>query len=177
MTLSPRLIAAAALALALFAAGWLANGWRLNARIARMETDQATALLAAQQAAKQALDRAIAAERDGQALAGRAAEAEAAASRTGREKDDAIRKLSARRPCLNANVVSVLNNELGGANTGGVPPPAGGAARPAPGAPPDSGNATDEDIAIWARYAIERYNLCRGRIDALNEFHRPAPND
>jgi len=40
-TLNPKLIAAAALALALFSAGWLVNGWRLESQITALKTAQA----------------------------------------------------------------------------------------------------------------------------------------
>ena len=53
--LTPLSIRLAAYALAcalLFGAGWLTNGWRLNAHIAQIETDQAQALTAAIQQAR-----------------------------------------------------------------------------------------------------------------------------
>ena len=53
--LTPLYIRLAAYALAcalLFGAGWIAQGWRLNAQIAQIETDQAQALTAAIQQAR-----------------------------------------------------------------------------------------------------------------------------
>ena len=50
--LSIRLAAYAAVCALLFGAGWLTNGWRLNAQIAQIETDQAQALTAAIQQAR-----------------------------------------------------------------------------------------------------------------------------
>ena len=47
-----RLAAYAAVCALMFGAGWLTNGWRLNAQIAQMQADQAQALTAAIQQAR-----------------------------------------------------------------------------------------------------------------------------
>ena len=47
-----RLAAYAAVCAVLFGAGWIAQGWRLNAQIAQMQADQAQALTAAIQQAR-----------------------------------------------------------------------------------------------------------------------------
>ncbi len=162
-----RLLIAITIAVAAFCGGWLGQGWRLKAEITRIEAEHAKAM-------RIALERALETEREGDAIALRVLELEAEAITRGREKDDEIRKLTSGRLCLSADVVRLLNDR----GSASLPAPTGGAARTDVGvaADPDDGQwATDEDVAIWARFANDQYDACRARIDALRGFYSLKP--
>lgn len=163
---------ALAIAVISFGGGWSANGWRLGAEIGRLEVARAEDLASAEKQLRDALVRARAAEHDGQEQAARVLAAEGELARIGKEKDNAIRELSARRPCLSANLVRVLNAGTPAA-AAAVPTTPGGAARSASGLTADPGDAaaSDEDVALWARDARDQYDACRARIAALKNFH------
>lgn len=157
--MSPANLAAVALAVACFAAGWLVEGWRLGGEIARIE--RAVAEQRAKDAAA-AADEIRAAVQRGNDLAARTAAAENALTIAHREKADAIRRLTVGRPCLDRAAVRLLDQPAGGAAA--VPAAAG---QPAAA---DAAFATDTDVGIWIGEARRAYDTCRGRIAALADF-------
>lgn len=97
-----------------------------------------------------------------------------------REKHDAIAKATTGRPCLGGPALRLLNSAAG-LNVAGMPsahsgPVATGAAAAAHS--DDQGLiATDADITGWSIDAGAQYEVCRGRLDALIEWHVvPAPS-
>jgi hypothetical protein len=159
------------------------KGWRWEARVEAREAD-----ILRERIAVYAIARSL--EAAGEEQARKLLAQEAANRKLGKEKDDAIRKLATGRACLGADLVGLLND--GAESSGpGLSAPAGGLAYPAAAAATDSGIrsqesgisetpgirtawATDADVALWIRFAREQYDVCRRRIDALNEFFTPA---
>ncbi|MDR2113413.1 MAG: hypothetical protein LBQ62_09995 [Candidatus Accumulibacter sp.] len=146
-------------------AGWTINDWWWEAKWGRREAEVAQSINATHQAVVAALEKARAVEAAGEAAAQRQIALEAQNAKLGKEKDDALRKLTTGRACLDAPVVGLLNADAFAANGPGLRPPAGGVARAA------AGFASDTDVALWARNARDQYDRCRGRIDALNAFY------
>ena len=91
------------------------------------------------------------------------AQSEQAAVAASEEKERAIRRLTAGRPCLDGAVVRVLNQPAGlkPADLPTVAAEPGGA---------DAGFATDTDVALWAASCRRHYDTCRGRIAAIAEI-------
>ena len=80
----------------------------------------------------------------------------------------AIPQVTSRRPCLGPAALRVLDSAPG-LDVAGLPPAASGAA--AEGGPV----ATDTDIGGWAVDAGAAHDICRARLDALIDWHAPAP--
>lgn len=178
--MTDRLIIAAALLIAGFAGGWVAQGWRAEARISAMD--------AAQRARDaQAADLIAQAERDNRARLERAAAAAdaavvaanaraAAADRKAQELRHAIETAtSATRPCLSGAAVRLLNTPAApGAGNPDLRLPAHPASPAAAAAPAstDSGQlaASERDIAEWIVTARWMYETCVTRIDALRQW-------
>ncbi|MDR2624948.1 MAG: hypothetical protein LBC37_01285 [Zoogloeaceae bacterium] len=160
--------------------GWISNGWRWEARYAALEKAQAekeTELVLAVSAARES---AIAAIERGEALAAEVNAGEAERIKLARERDDAIRKNTTGRACLDAGVVGLLNHGAAAAGSG-LRPPSGDAPGATAGIATDTDVrhqesgirnqwATDTDVALWAGFARDQYETCRGRIDALRQF-------
>jgi hypothetical protein len=151
----------AALLALMFAAGWITQGWQKDAEISRLETRQ-------QQQRNDALNAALirldAAGKVNEQLAAGLAVSENARTQLAEEKDREIRRLTTGRRCLDAAVVRVLN-----ADAAVALPPAG--AEPVSA---DAAFATDTDVGLWARTCRDRYDTCRGRLEAVNAFYRDA---
>ena len=131
-----------------------------NAEIAELRASHAVvAALSAQSALYRLQD----ANRRGDALAARAAAAESLSQTHIEEKNDAIRRLTAGRPCLGSAAVRLLNQPAG-LKPAAVPETA---SQPA-GA--DAAFATDTDVGLWANTARRQYDTCRGRLGAVAEF-------
>jgi hypothetical protein len=172
---------AAALMVWTLLAAW--GGWKTGREQAEARCAAMVATLRADhaQAVAEAHEKAADAQKMGEALAGQQLALEARNAKLGKERDDALRKITTGRACLGADAVRLLNAADTSAPGLRLPAPAGGLAGP-PAAPSgDSGDwapgswTSDADVALWARFAREQYDLCRGRIDALNDFHG-APN-
>ena len=155
-----RTVVLALVAALIFAAGWLAEGWRKDAEIGRLE--RAHAEERARDAEAAAEDIAAAVKR-GDALAARVAAAETARDTALEETRDALRKVTTGRPCLSGPAVRLLNDPAGLRQP--VPAPAGQPALA------DAAFATDTDVALWAAAARRSYDTCRGRLDAIADFY------
>ena len=116
-----------------FGAGWAINGWRLSGDLEHERLLRAKEVNAAQSAHIAVLEKAREQEAQGEALAQKQAALEAANAKLGKERDDAIRKLTTGRACLDAHVVRLLNADAAGyglklpAASGLAPGPAAGA--------------------------------------------------
>ena len=97
-----------------------------------------------------------------------------------REQHDAIAKATTGRPCLGGPALRLLNSAPG-LNVAGMPtaPSSPAAAGAATAANPDYQDlsATDADITGWSIDVGAQYEICRGRLDALIDWHPnpPAP--
>jgi hypothetical protein len=162
-TTQARSITAAVLALLLFGAGVWIGATVEHTKTAKIEADWARerTQYAERDAASQR--RALAAEREGAALAARLQEAEAAAAQRGEEKNREIAKLAVGRPCLSANLTRLLNQSAA-RSAAGVPTHSGGAN------PAAARFATDTDVGQWINGARQQYDFCRARIDALRQW-------
>jgi hypothetical protein len=162
-------VAAFLAVLAWFYAGWSINGWRLESRYERALTDASNAVI-------DALKKARETEAKGETLARRQLTLEAENLKLEKERDDALRKTTSGRACFNGATVRLLNAARASGGSG-VSAPARLAAGPFAAAAADSDEpetgdaASDTDVALWANYAINRYDACRGRIDALRNFY------
>lgn len=140
---------------------WVTRG--KNLEIEKLTRDQAVAEAAT---AKAALDRLKTAQERADELATKLAEAEAAHAQIEEEKDREIRRLTTGRPCLGAAVVRLLNEPGTGVRLGAMPQASSGFATA------DGAAASDRDVAVWARTCRARYEICRGRLDALIDYHQ-----
>ena len=138
---------------------------RCTAQVATLKADQATQ---ERQAAQAALDRLQQAQARGDALQARLAAEETHRQTQAQEHAREIKRLTTGRPCLNAGTVRLLNEPAIGLRNSGLPAPASGAA--AEGAPA----ASDTDVAGWIDNAQRQYDACRGRLDALIDWHQEA---
>lgn len=138
---------------------------RCTAAIATLKADQATQ---ERQAAQAALDRLQQAQARGDALQARLAAEETNRQTQAQEHAREIKRLTTGRPCLNAGTVRLLNEPTGHPGTATVPAtPSGATAADAPA-------SSDTDVAGWIDNARHQYDACRGRLDALIEWHQEA---
>ena len=151
------------------AGGWYINGLRWEAKYAALEKTHAEAAAAQADAIVEALEKVRALERQGDELAAQVIALDAARVKLAKEKEDAIRKTSTGRRCLDAGLVRLLNEPVG--------PGAGSRPAPASGSPSvaDTAFASDTDIALWARDARDAHDACRARINALRTFYGMEP--
>lgn len=87
-----------------------------------------------------------------------------------RAAHESLKKTTFNRPCLSADAVRVLN---GTASTAGPDVPQTGGSTAAADAP----FATDADVGHWAVDARAQYEQCRGRLDALIDWHTTPPTE
>jgi hypothetical protein len=97
-----------------------------------------------------------------------------------REKHDAIAQATTGRLCLDGPALRLLNSAAGLRVAGMPSAPSGPVATGATAAThPDDQvlSATDADITGWAIDAGAQYEICRGRLDTLIDWHPnpPAP--
>lgn len=155
------------LVMAIFGAGWAANGWRKDAEIADLK---ATTQADKARATSEALVRLTAANKRGDDLADRLNKAESARQTLAQEHYREIQRLTTGRPCLSGAVVRLLNQADPSGNARAVPQAAGQPLRD------DAAAATDTDVALWADLARRSYDTCRGRLQAIADFYRePSP--
>ncbi|MCL1861844.1 MAG: hypothetical protein FWG52_10005 [Proteobacteria bacterium] len=163
MTSLKALIIAIAIAITGACGGWLANDWRLNGKIARINEAHADAL-------RISAETAIATQRKWETTASQALAREAEAIKRGKEKDDKIRKLTSGRLCLSSDIVRMLNERSAAHVSAATGEPSRADAGTSP--DPDDGQwATDADVAIWARHARTQYDACRNRVNAMRSFY------
>ena len=145
---------------ACFAGGWLAEGWRMGARIAGVEESQAKR---DQAAAETNLGEVVAGQKRGEILVARVAHEENHRDQINQEKSRVIQPLVTGRPCLAGTVVRLLNLP-DGIKPGFVSQAAGESV------PADAGAATDSDVAAWIGQCSRGYETCRGRLKAIHDF-------
>ncbi|MCL2524571.1 MAG: hypothetical protein FWF20_11765 [Betaproteobacteria bacterium] len=107
-------------------------------------------------------------EAEGEKLAARQLELEATGRKLEKEKNNALKKLTTGRPCLDGATVRLLNASADPAGKRSL------SAHPADALEAATAFATDTDIALWANHVRFRYDACRGRIDAIREFAERA---
>ncbi|MCK9987413.1 MAG: hypothetical protein AzoDbin1_03885 [Azoarcus sp.] len=148
-------------------------GFQIGGNSTRIELAQVRETAARNQAAvaKHASRRLLEAETRGDELTTQLHVANRAALHTQEKLDDALRRATTGRACLNGPALRLLD---GAHNlTVAVPPPAGGAAAGDGPAPTDSGElvSSDTDVARWIARAGFQYDECRRRLDALIDWH------
>jgi hypothetical protein len=156
-----RVALAAVVAALCFAAGWLVEGWRKDVEISALKFEQQRQR---GEALNAALLRLSAANKVNEKLVADLAAADNARIQFAEEKDREIRRLSTGRRCLDAAVVSVLNGDAAA-----TLPPARSES-----VPDDAAFASDTNVALWARTCRDRYDACRGRLEAINIFYRDS---
>ena len=165
-------IVIALIAALIFAAGWLTEGWRKDAEIARINETVAEEKQKAAEANAVALaDAATLNDELTRQLNGWANTLTAFAE----EKQSEIDKLVTGRPCLSGDVVRVLNRTLDKQQPRPLPQAGGLVLRPdAPAAAgaDDGRYATDADVAGWIGQCQRSYDTCRGRLDAIADFYK-----
>lgn len=142
-------------------AGWAVNGWRLNAEIERIKGAHQADVARNALAATVRLD---GAQRLNDKIETELNELRLLKAKQDQEKDDAIKRLTTGRRCLDAAVVSVLNGSA--TASAGAVPEAG--SEPLPGT---ARFATDADVGIWARACRSAYESCRADRAGIREFY------
>lgn len=163
-------LAPSLLALGLVAAAGAWGGWtigRAPLQVALSDLRSAHATEAAG-LAEGALQRLQAAQARADALAASLAAIQAQNNRLSKEKTRALQNQTSGRACLSADALRVLN-DAPGLDVDGLPAPSGGAATA--GEP----TATDTDIGTWAIAAGAQYQACGDQLNALIDWHTPAP--
>ena len=158
--------------LACFIGGWAVEGWRMDAKISRLENDHAEAV--AQAATKNAATLDVA-QRRGDRLALQQAGWENTLTTFAEEKQREISTLVSGRRCLDSAVVGVLNRKHA-TGPGWPAPQAAGVSLRAPAAvaagADDGSYSTDADVSGWIGVCQRSYETCRGRLDAIADFYR-----
>ena len=142
---------------------------RCTATIAKLNVEETERMRLVAQAA---LDRFRAAQARGDALEARLAENERILETQAQEHAREIKRLTTGRPCLNAGTVRLLNEPAIrlAAVPAGVSSPIGRTAAA------DAPAASDTDVAGWIDGAQRQYGECRGRLDALIDWHEGEAN-
>lgn len=152
-----------ALAAALVFGGYTVEGWRAERDQAEREREIDKAVA---RGAESNLHKVVAAQAHADWLQAKLAAAEGERDQLILEKNNAIRRLTTGRRCLDSAAVRVLNQPLrAGLNAGAVPE---AASQPVPA---DAAFATDTDVGIWANEARRAYDTCRGRLQAIADFY------
>lgn len=149
-------------AAAIFGAGWLVEGWRMEREFADLKRHYAEQ--AATAADQNTIELAQANDRADRLQVRLAAEEDARQTIL-EEKNNALRRLTAGRPCLSEPVVRVLNG--GGA---AIQPRLVSQAAGEP-VSADAAFASDTDVSLWIAGAQRAYDTCRGRIQAIADFY------
>lgn len=160
-----------AIAAAIFAAGWAVEGWRMGAKLARVEKAHAEAET---KAAKENTARLAAANQRGDFLLLQLNGWKDTLTQFAEEKNREIDRLATGRRCLDGPLVRVLNRSPDIKLPRSVPEATGHAVRaPATAAAdPDDGRfATDGDVARWANQCRLNYDTCRSDRDAIANFY------
>jgi hypothetical protein len=152
------------------ALGWQVNGLIYKAKLAVLQLAQAERETTLEHTVNAALAAVLEAERKGDALTAQVVALESERSKTAKEKDREIQRLTTGRACLGADVVRLLNAESAPGSGLKLPTAASGAAGSA------TGFASDTDVGLWAVDARTLYDTCRGRVDALREWRDSLTN-
>jgi hypothetical protein len=159
--MSPQTIAASAIAVICFAAGWVTEGWRKDTEISDLKTTQAAAESRDVQAA---IGRLTTANKRADELQNRLAAAQVTIDLLAEEKSLATRQLTVGRRCLDGAAVRMLNNTAS-LEPAAVPAAAGESLRA------DAAFATDTDVGLWVIQCQRGYKTCSGRLDAIADFY------
>lgn len=149
-------------------------GYALGHRLAKADGDAAVAKLQRDhanretEAAEAALARLQQAQARSDALQARLAAEETNRQTQAQEHAREIKRLTTGRPCLNAGTVRLLNEPTGHSGIATVPATTSGATTA------DAPAASDTDVAGWIDNARLQYDACRGRLDALIDWHQEA---
>lgn len=156
--------------LLMMGAGCAGLGWQLGRAPLKVQLAQLSESYAKGKrlAAERAMSDLQAAQARGDALATGLLNQQTHIDQLKTEARRAIPQVTSRRPCLGPAALRVLDSAPG-LDVAGLPPAAGGAA--AEGGPV----ALDSDIAGWAVDAGAAHEVCRARLDALIDWHAPAP--
>ena len=116
-----------------------------------------------------------AAQQRGDQLTHALAAAQSASADLQKERDDALRQVTAGRKCLSADAVGVLNRRPAAVPVSATPSQPAADATRAPAADPGQHRgahaASDTDIARWAVDAQRRYADCAAQVNTLVEWH------
>lgn len=150
-------------AAAIFGAGWLVEGWRMERELSDLKRQYAEQVATA--ADQNTIELAQANDRADRLQVRLAAE-ESARQTVLEEKNNALRRLTAGRPCLSEPVVRVLNSPKPAAIQPRLISQAAGGPVSA-----DAAFATDTDVSLWIAGAQRAYDSCRGRLQAIANFY------
>lgn len=141
-------------------AGWTVQGWRKDAAIAEIRREHSREREAQAIAAASTITAGL---KRGEDLQKQVAAAENERDQATWEKEDAIRRLTVGRRCLDSAAVRVLNRAAS------LKP----SLPEAPGQPvsTDAAFATDTDVGIWIGQCQRSYDTCRGRLQAVSDFY------
>ena len=155
--------ACAIAAVLLIGAGWKVEGWRAAKAAAEREQEIAQAEA---RGAEANLARVVAANARSDKLQAALTANEAALELLTKEKNDAIRRLTVGRRCLDGAAVRVLNQSVGqGIQQGPIPQ---AVSEPVS---TDAAFATDTDVGLWIGQCQRGYDTCRGRLQAIHDFY------
>lgn len=171
----PKAILVGVVAFAAGSAVWTVARAPLLVQLAEIERDHSRQQL---RASEDAINRLQVANARGDELTQTLLQREDQIKQLSREKRDAIAEATTGRPCLGASALRLLNGAPG-INVAGMPAPTGSAAAAGATATadPDAQGlvATDTDVAGWSVDAGAQYEVCRGRLDALIDWHMVPP--
>lgn len=171
----PKLVLAG---VALVAAGsvvWHTARAPLLVQLAEADRDRTRQLL---RASEEAITRLQAANARGDKLTQTLLQSEDQIHQLSREKRDAIANATTGSPCLDRHALRLLNSAPGlhVAGMPAAPSSLAAAGTAAPAHPDDQAlSATDADITSWSIDVGAQYEVCRGRLDALIDWHPPVP--
>lgn len=169
--LSPSSLATHAVAAAAAAtlAGWAAWTWQGDRAAAALATERQTHATAQAELTERNARHLVRVWERGDGLATQLASQQTHIQQLHQEHARAITRLTTGRPCLSAELVSVLNRTDQPTPTDRPDP------LPAPASSPASADAapfaTDTDISTWAATARRDYATCAARLGALIEWH------
>lgn len=156
-----------------FGVGEIFGSWitkaPLEAKLARQEAAYARERETVARQLQAALEKTLATERMGAAMADRLRVAEAVSKKNLLEKNDALKKLTSGHACLGTRAVRVLN-DLAAPPSLSLSAPPGNALGTHFALATDQEAVTDTDLALWAANARYEHDKCRARIDALAAF-------
>lgn len=151
-------------AAAIFGAGWLVEGWRMERELSDLKRHYAEQTAAAIN--QNAIELEQANERAGR-IQVRLATEENALQLATEEKTHALRLATTGRPCLAEPAVRLLNGGVAARLVHRPVPQTAGEPLPAAAA-----FATDTDVGTWIAGAQRAYDTCRGRLQAINDFYQ-----
>lgn len=172
----PMVIVAVLILLAVWA-GWTVGRAPLQVELAHLRATHADLRKANAEAQTQAAQAHVAqlqaAQQRGDQLTTTLARQERQINQLSREKDDAIRRATTGRACLDEPALRVLNSAPG-LSVAGLPQATGSAV--AEGGPLAT-YASDLDVGRWAIQSGAQFETCRQRLSALIDWHQEPPHE